>query len=275
MTKPRGANSGIALALFFFLVTVLTVLGFLVKEWRPPVASKHGAGVDTVITYLLITTGVFFIVGHVVLGCFVWRYSKEENARYQPLSRKTEWIWALIPVIVMAVVSEVGVLLMGLPVWAEIYGEPPQDALQVEVVGKQFEWFVRYPGKDGKFGRTLPKLVHESRNFVGLDEDDPNAKDDIIKRGALHLPVGRSVYVRLRSHDVLHSFAIPAFRVKQDIVPGFTGYTQFQPVKTGMYEIACAELCGFGHYEMKGLVYVKSAEEFDKWLSSEVGWFEE
>ena len=170
--------------------------------------------------------------------------------------------------------SEAGVLVIGAPVWPQLYGQLPQGAVEVEVVGKQFEWFVRDPGKDGKFGQTKPQLVHEVRNPLGLVEEDPAAKDDIVGRGVLHLPVNRAVSVRLRTHDVLHSFTVPAFRTKQYLVPGFTTHTQFTPIKTGKYEIACAELCGLGHYRMRGFVIVTTQQEYDQWLAGQTGWFE-
>ena len=187
MSKSSSRFSAAALVTFFGLVTVLTTYGFASKDWLPVVASEHGVLVDGVIAYLLITTGVIFVIGHGVLICFVWRYSVPDEdssgegssdgstsrPAYKPVSRKTEWKWALIPVLVMAVVSEVGVLFLGIPVFKDVYGETPADAVQAEVVAYQFGWFVRYPGADGKFGRTDPKLVHRTDNPVGLVEEDP------------------------------------------------------------------------------------------------------
>jgi cytochrome c oxidase subunit 2 len=274
MDRLRVPLAAIVLVAFFALVTILTVIGFAFRAWLPPVASQHGAGVDFVIHFLLITTGIVFVAGHAALGWFVWRFSRGEPATYQPVSQRTEWLWALPPVVFMAVVSEVGVLVLGHPVWNQLYGAVPEDAVIVEVVGKQFEWFVRYPGKDGAFGKTQPDQVHETRNPLGLVEEDPAASDDIVTRGVLRLPVGRSVSVRLRTHDVLHSFAVPAFRVKQDLVPGIVTHTQFTPTKAGEFEIACAELCGLGHYKMRGTIQVAAVEEFEQWLAAQIGWFE-
>ncbi len=277
-TETAGSSrvpvSGILLVAFFAVVMILTVLGFAVRSWRPPVASQHGEGVDFVINYLLITTGVVFVLGHVALGWLVWRHSQPGPSTYKPTSAKVEWLWALIPVAFMAVASEVGVLLIGQPVWHQLYGEAEHDAIEIEVVGKQFEWVVRYPGKDGEFGKTDPEEVHETRNPLGLVEEDPAATDDIISRGVLHLPTDRMASIRLRSHDVQHSFSVPSFRVKQDLVPGTMTHTQFVPTKEGEYEIACAELCGLGHYKMRGLAIVKTQAEFDNWLASQIGWFE-
>jgi len=112
------------------------------------------------------------------------------------------------------------------------------------------------------------------RNPLGLDKNDPAAKDDLFFRGVLRLPVNRAAAVRLRSHDVQHSFSVPAFRVKQDLIPGATTRTQFVPIVEGTYEIACAELCGLGHYKMSGTVIVMSQQEFDEWLAKQIGQFE-
>lgn len=261
------------LAGFFLLGTALVVYGFASRAWLPPVASEHGHGVDRMIRYLLLTTGVLFVLGHLALGWLVWRGARADSPAYRPIPRRTEWTLALAPVLLMAIVSEGGVLAIGLPVWAKVYGESPRDALQVEVVGKQFEWLVRYPGADGKFGRTIPGEVHEVDNPVGLDEGDADAEDDLISRGVLHLPVGRPVVVRLRSHDVLHSFSVSQFRIKQDVIPGVTLTARFLPEKAGTYEIACAELCGLGHYRMRGTVVVHPPEEFERWLAAQEGWF--
>ena len=266
--------SRVLIVAFVCLVAALTVFGFVVRSWQPAVASEHGVGVDRVIRYLLVTTGAIFVIAHLALAWLLWRGSGKGPATYRPVSRRTELLWALFPVLAMALISEAGVLVIGRPVWEQLYGELPADTLEVEVVGKQFEWFVRYSGKDGTFGRTEPERVHEVRNLVGLVKKDPAATDDLVFRGVLRLPVGKPVKVRLRSHDVLHSFSIPAFRTKQDIIPGVTLGTQFTPTEIGEFEIACAELCGLGHYKMRGTVKIMPQEEFDQWLAGQTGWFE-
>lgn len=274
MSASRGKSSAVGLVGLFCLITVLTVAGFVVRPWLPPVASQHGEDVDFVINYLLVTTGIVFVVGHAALAWLVLKHSGREKSTYRPVSNRVEWMWALVPVVFMAGISEAGVLVLGGSVWDQLYGERPQDAIEVEVVGKQFEWFVRYPGKDGEFGRTLPELVHEVRNPLGLDRKDPAAKDDLFSRGVLRLPVDRTAIIHLRTHDVQHSFSVPSFRVKQDLVPGFATETRVRPIRTGQFEIACAELCGLGHYKMRGTTIVLSQEEFDAWLDQQIGWFE-
>lgn len=274
MKPTRDPVSTFALILFLATACALTVLGFMVKSWLPPVASDHGVKVDRVIYYLLIATGGIFIIGHVALIALIWKNSRRETSEYKPVTARTELLWALIPVGLMAVISEVGVIVLGLPVWQDLYGQVTDPPLEVEVVGKQFEWLVRYPGKDGRFGKTRINLVHETRNPFGLVEADPDAQDDVVLRGVLRLPVGRTVLVRLRSHDVQHSFTVPAFRIKQDLVPGLTTQARFKPTVEGEYDLACAELCGLGHYQMKGTVLVLSPEAFTEWLGKQPGWFE-
>lgn len=271
--RPRRISAA-AIALFFLVLTILTVFGFACREWQPPAASKHGPGVDRVITYLLWTTGAFFVLGHAALAWLIWRGSARGAATGASARPRTEWALALPPALVMAIVAEVGVLVLGLPVWSDVYGEDPADAFTVEVVGKQFEWIVHYPGKDGAFGRTVPEKVRDKLNPLGLDRKDPTAKDDIVLRGMLHLPVNRPVSIRIRSLDVLHSFSVPAFRVKQDAVPGFSTRTRFTPTVEGKFEIACAELCGLAHYRMRGFVIVMESGQFDAWLASQRGKFE-
>jgi cytochrome c oxidase subunit 2 len=273
MRKGKALEAALLVGLFL-AVTVLTIYGFASRHWMPRSASQHSAAIDGLITYLMVATGVLFVIGHLVLASFVWRYrDRGQPAQSCQISRKAEWIWTLVPVLAMTAIAEFGVLVLALPVWSEVYGEPPKDALVIEVVGKQFEWTFRYPGKDGKFGKVDPKLVHPTDNPLGLVEADGAATDDVLSK-VLVLPAGRPVVVRIRSHDVLHSFCVPEFRVKQDAVPGFTATAQFTPTTPGTYEVACTEVCGMGHFRMKALAEVKTASEFDAWLKKQTGFFE-
>jgi cytochrome c oxidase subunit 2 len=274
MIEQRQTPELLALVLLFLGIMLLTVVGFAAGDWLPPVASEHGVGVDGVIRYLLLTTGAILVIGYLVLVGFIWRYGRDRPTESPRTSRRAEAWWTIVPVIGMALIAEVGVLAKGIPVWKQVYGSVPDDALVVDVTGKQFEWIVRYPGRDGRFGRTDLTLIESRGNPAGLDREDPNALDDLVFRNALNLPAGQTVYLRLRSRDVLHSFSIPAFRVKQDVVPGIVGSTVFVPTRPGRYEIACAELCGMGHYEMSASVVVHSPEEYEAWLQDQTGWFE-
>jgi cytochrome c oxidase subunit 2 len=157
---------------------------------------------------------------------------------------------------------------MGQRVWASIYfSDAPTNATIIQVTGEQFAWNFHYPGPDGQFGRTDNKLI-TGTNPIGLDKDDPAAKDDVLSIGVMHAPVGKPVRVRLRSKDVIHSFFLPNFRMKQDAVPGMGIEVWFTPTQAGQYEIACAELCGLGHYRMKGALTIdESQDAFNKWLA--------
>ena len=273
MNEKRRTPEVIALILLFLSITLFTVVGFS-KDWKPTVASQHGVGVDGVIGYLLLTTGAILIIGTIVFVAFLWKYGRGLPAGSPKTSHRIERRWTLVPIIGMAAVAEIGVLVKGLPVWEQVFGEVPENALVVEITAQQFEWITRYPGGDGIFGDTDPGLVHQTRNPAGLDQDDPAALDDIVLRNTLHVAADRAVYAYLRARDVLHSFSVPAFRVKQDIVPGMVGSTQFVPTVVGRFEIACAELCGMGHYQMGGTVVVHSSEEFESWLQEQTAWLQ-
>ncbi len=267
-TRSRRSIEGLLLALIFFIIAIVSI-ALAARRWLPPLASEHGAGIDLVIRYLVITVGSLFVVGHVVLGSFIWRFSRTGRVTHRLASRRAEKAWAIIPVVLMALVAEGGVLVLGLPVWGKFYGSPPPlEAIAIEVTGEQFAWNVRYPGKDGIFGRTDAKLITDE-NPLGLDNHDPAAKDDIVQLGVLYAPVNKPVRIRLRSKDTLHSFFLPHLRVKQDVVPGMTIEIWFVPTQLGEYELACAELCGFFHFQMRGVFRVITPEQFEQWLKEQ------
>jgi cytochrome c oxidase subunit 2 len=172
----------------------------------------------------------------------------------------------------LAVVVAEMVLLFGyaIPGWATRVNAFPSEneAVVVHVSAQQFQWNVHYPGPDGKFGRTDIKLV-SAENNVGLDRKDPDAKDDIVTINQLTLPVDRPILVRLTSNDVIHSFGLPEMRVKQDAIPGLNMPVWFIPNRIGDYEIACSQLCGQGHYKMRGFLNIKSAADYQKFLDDE------
>lgn len=283
MSNPHPEPAGsvrpptgiLLLVVFFTAAVVMTVVGFGIHDWQPPSGSVHGAGTDFVIQYLLVATGILIVLGHVVLIWFLWVNQGGGASQYRPVATRTEWLAALPAVLVMSIIAEAGVFLFALPVWGQLYGPTPDNAVRVEVVGKQFEWIIRYAGKDGKFGKVDPKLVDDSENPLGLDENDPSATDDIVTRGRLVLPSDTPIAISLRSLDVLHSFTVPQLRVKQDAIPGFTAKVQFVPNVVGKYEIACVELCGLGHYRMRGFTEIKKPDDFKKWLGDQTGMFED
>lgn len=275
-TKAAQGSAGLAerwaLLVVIWLVPVVgVILG--TKRWLPPLASAHGAGIDRMLRYLLISVGGLFVVGNVVLGYFIWRFSRGGPPTYRLASPKVERRWSLVPVVVMTLIAEGGVFALGLPVWRNFYAAaPPPNSLVVEVTAEQFAWNVRYPGEDGTFGRTEPRLISLD-NPLGLDKSDPAARDDIVLLGRVHLQIDRPARIRLRSKDVIHSFFLPNFRVKQDAVPGMTIDIWFVPTKLGTYEIACAQHCGFGHFQMRGVLQVMSAEDFDRWMKEQATYF--
>ena len=259
-------SEGVLLAISVWLLGGGMII-FGARSWLPPLASKHGAGIDNMLIYLLISTGTLILVGHVVLGYFILRGSGQERASAELPSRRVQKFWSIVPAIVMTLVAEGGVLVIGLPVWGQLYSEgPPEDAVVIEVTGEQFTWNVRYPGEDGEFGRTDPHRIGVE-NPLGVDSNDPAAADDIHELAVFYVPVNRPVHIRLRSKDVLHSFYLPHHRIKQDAVPGMTIGIWFVPTVEGEFELACAELCGFGHYQMRGTLHVVSEQEFEQWLS--------
>ncbi len=195
----------------------------------------------------------------------VYRYRHQEGkkAEYKPENVKLEW-W-------LTILTSIGVVVMlapGLLAWNE-FVNVPEEAAEFEVLGKQWDWTFRFPGKDGALGTTNPRNINDDNPF-GISPDDPNGKDDIlIDDNELHLPINKPVKVLLRSIDVLHDFYVPQFRAKMDMVPGSVTYFWFTPTKIGEYDILCFELCGVGHYAMRGTVVVDSETDFQAWLNKQ------
>jgi cytochrome c oxidase subunit 2 len=248
-------------------------------EWLglPPLATAHGGQIDNLIGWIHIFMAVLFVGwGGFFLYCVVrFRQSRNPVADYRGVTSNR----STYSEVAVAVVE--GILLVGfaVPLWAtRVEALPPEsEALVVQVTGEQFAWNVHYAGADRVFGRTDIKLLDLQSNPLGLDRSDPAAKDDLTTVNQLYLPVNKPIIVRLRTKDVIHSFGVPEFRVKQDAVPGFTIPIWFIPTVTTeemrtrlgnpefQYEIACAQLCGLGHARMRGFVTVQTAEEFQKW----------
>ncbi len=264
-TANKGSGVGTFLAITVWALGIgIVILG--ARKYLPPVASEHGVGIDALLLYLLVATGSLVIIGHVVLGYFILRSSRADAVDAMLPSAKAQKLWSIVPAVAMIIIAEGGVLVLGIPVFSELYTqEPPADAVVVEVTGEQFTWNVRYPGPDGVFGRLEPALISQE-NSLGIDMNDPAAVDDIQELALITVPVNRAVVVKLRSKDVLHSFYLPNLRIKQDAVPGMTIDVWFIPTREGEFELACAELCGFGHYQMRGFLHVVSEQEFEQWL---------
>jgi cytochrome c oxidase subunit 2 len=262
----RFTLSGIVLAALILVLIVASLYLFIAQPyWFPTLASEHGGRIDSLFMAVLVVSGIAFVLVQGALGYFVARYGENANERasYWHDNPKAEAILLIMTAVILTVL-----VFMGQRVWASIYfSDAPTNATIIQVTGEQFAWNFHYAGPDGQFGRTDNKLI-TGTNPIGLDRDDPTAKDDVLSIGVMHAPVGKPVRVRLRSKDVIHSFFLPNFRMKQDAVPGMGIEVWFTPTKAGQYEIACAELCGLGHYRMKGALTVDESEDaFNKWLA--------
>jgi cytochrome c oxidase subunit II len=262
----RVTLSGVVLAGLILVLIIVSLYLFIAQPyWFPTLASEHGGSIDSLFMAVLVVSGVAFVLVQGALGFFVARYgeSGRERAAYWHDNPKAEAILLISTAVILTVL-----VFWGQRVWASIYfSDIPEDATVIEVTGEQFTWNFHYAGADGQFGRKDIKLI-TSTNNIGLDRDDPLAKDDVVSLSIMHVPVGKPVRVRLFSKDVIHSFFLPNLRVKQDAVPGMRIELWFTPTKAGEYEIACAELCGLGHYRMKAALTVdESQEKFNEWLA--------
>jgi cytochrome c oxidase subunit II len=261
---------GLVLLCVIWLLTIASTYFFIAKTWWLPAgASSAAAAIDHQFAVTFVLMGIIFVAAQMALGFLVWKYRDHPSAAkvgYSHGNTKLEIIWTTLTIILF-----VGLNLIGSPIWAAERFRPAVDgATRVEVTGMQFAWYFRYPGPDGKFGATKPELEDPSSGgeaALGLDPADPSSKDDVVT-GIMEVPVGREVEVILRAHDVIHSLFIPSMRFKQDAVPGLAIHMHFTPTETGSYEIACAELCGLGHYKMHGILKVVSQTEFDQWLAA-------
>jgi len=271
--KPaRAARSiqGPMLAVFLVLLIIASSWLFTQRRWwMPELASLHGADIDHVFLITLAITGVLFIVLQGILAYLAFRYgeSRSERARYW-IRPRLEKRFALIAGIIIFGV-DVTLYAFGESGWLNLWGPAPAGTPIVEVMGEQFAWNFRYAGPDGVFGRTDPTLI-SSTNPFGLDSTDPASKDDIISINQLHLPEGKPVRMRIRSHDVIHSFYLPHHRIKQDAVPGMQIEVWFVPRKAGQFEIACSQLCGLGHYRMRAFLTVEPQDAYEKWLTEKI-----
>jgi len=214
--------------------------------WLPPQASNFAPGIDTMFLVILVLTGIAFVLVEVALVIFLVKYRQRpgRKAFYTHGSTPAEVIWTAIPAIAMVILGIVSNSL-----WVTIKGRQsvPADAYPLAVHAKQFEWWITYPGLDGKLG------------------DD----DDFKIRNKLYVPAGRPIVLTLTSEDVIHSFYVPQFRVRQDVVPGMEIRVWFIATVPGTYEIACSQLCGMGHYKMRAQVFVQTQADYDAWLQQQ------
>jgi cytochrome c oxidase subunit 2 len=257
----------IALSVFLIALVILSFWLFSQRYWWvPEVASVHGPAVDRVFTIVLAITGTMFVLLQLALAVLVFRFGKRREFIPGEWRRPKVEKWFAIIAGSIIFIIDVSVYSLGETEWFKAWASPPADAALVEVTGEQFMWNFRYPGKDGAFGQTDPLLI-SSTNPLGVDARDATTADDILSTNQLHLVVGRPVRLRIRSKDVIHSFNLPHFRVKQDAVPGMVIEVWFIPTREGQFEIVCNQLCGLAHYRMKAFLTVESQQAFDQWIS--------
>jgi len=237
-------------SLLFFLVPILGVALFVVSadenmlnHWFPADVSADGHVIDGLFMMILVLTGVVFVATEVCLAWFLWRYDAKVNrdaVKFTHGSHSLEVVWTIVPAATLLFIA-----IYQMNAWADAKIRQPQHpGIEVEVRGRQFEWRFRYAGADGEL----------------------YTPDDVHFDSELHVPVDEEVLVHLKSEDVLHSFFLPNLRVKQDAVPGMVIPVWFKPTKIGAWDLVCAELCGWGHYKMRGRIVVQSREDFDAWL---------
>ena len=271
-----------------FLMIVFLVLGLIGAWWCnelfynktllvQPAASDHGEKIDFMLIITIAVTGVVFFLTQILLFWFAYKYqfSQKRTVFYFPHNNKLELIWTVVPAIFLTVL--VG---FGLFYWFKITGDAPKDAQIVEITGKQFNWMMRYPGKDNVLGRKNYRLTDASNgNALGVDWEDGASHDDI-EATEMHLVVGKPVQLVINAQDVIHDVGLVHFRLKMDAVPGIPTTLWFTPLYTTaqmkeitgnkdfVYEISCDQMCGSGHYSMRGVIVVETQEEYDAWLAS-------
>ncbi|MDN3921231.1 cytochrome c oxidase subunit II [Roseateles violae] len=255
------------IAVVLIVIVLASLVFHFVNPWHPLALASNWDQMDNTLTITFVITGIFFVVLNLLLVYILVRFRRRagqtaahEPAAYQPVNHKLErWLTAITTVGIVALLAP------GLLVYAD-YVRPPPEALEIEVLGTQWQWRFRFPGADGKLGRTDARFVKGGNPF-GIDPGDLQGQDDTVVDGSeVHLPVGKPVRMVLRSLDVLHDFYVPPFRARMNMVPGLVTTYWFTPTKTGRYESMCAQLCGVGHANMRGLVVVDSPADYQAWL---------
>jgi cytochrome c oxidase subunit II len=272
-----------------FLMILFLVLGLIGVYWCNELfkgkilgksASVQGEKIDQMLYITIAITGIVFFITQILLFwfSFKYQYSEKRKSFYFPHNNKLEVIWTVVPAIALTVL--VG---FGLMYWFQITGEAPKDALQIEITGKQFNWIYRYPGKDGIFGKKYYRNISDAENnSLGLLWDDPATHDDLVVSSAMYMVVGQPVKLIINSRDVIHDVGIVQFRMKMDAVPGTPTTMWFTPKYTTQemkkitgnpdfeYEISCDQMCGKGHFSMKGIIQVVTPEEYVLWRAKQV-----
>ncbi|MEX0820055.1 MAG: cytochrome c oxidase subunit II [Pirellulaceae bacterium] len=228
---------------------------FPADHWLPTNVSDDGVVIDHLFMFILGLTGVIFVGTSLALFLFMWQYDSDkraEPAKFTHGSHALEIVWSIVPAATLLFIA-----IYQMNAWADAKMRRPTEAIAgndvpkrplVEVTGRQFEWRLRYAGADGEIGTP----------------------DDLYVVNDLHLPVNEEIVIAIKSEDVLHSFFLPNLRIKQDIVPGMKQFVWFRANQTGVFDVVCAELCGWGHYKMRGRMTIESREKFDAWLQQQI-----
>lgn len=275
-------------ATLFMIFMIVSLAGFFwysythFDDYTLPVASIHGKWTDDLFWITMGVTVASFSIISVILFWFTYKYQYQEGrkAAFYPDNHILELTWTIVPAIVLTVL-----IITGLNRWNAITSPASENAEVIEMIGQQFAWTARYPGADNQLGKYNFKLI-DAVNEFGLDLSDKNTHDDF-KSLELHLPVGEEVLLMIRAKDVIHSVFLPHFRVKMDAVPGMPTQFKFTPTKTTaemrtetgnpnfVYEMACTEICGRGHFSMRFPVVVETKEEYEKWKASQESWLKQ
>jgi cytochrome c oxidase subunit 2 len=238
------------------------------RVW-PDAASAHAAALDAVLMHVHLHMAVVFTLWLGILVLALWK-GRTPHPPGAPVPVPRRWPWVSMALVVAGDV--VLLLAEALPAWHARMQPPSRDEatpLEIHIEAEQYVWHVHYAGPDSRFGRTDPARI-DAGNAMGLDDTDPASQDDVMIDNVLMLPLGRPVVVQLKSRDVIHSFTLPEMRVKQDVTPGLTSRAWFTPVRAGAWDIACSQLCGAGHYRMRGQYRVLTPDAWQAWLSDEV-----
>ncbi len=274
--EKGSAAAAMILALLLVILTAVTVYLFYARTWWfPPSITEHGHRIDEQFIRTMWITGVVFVASQLALAWAVVKYrGRGQKSEYSHGNNTMEAVWT-----VATIVAFVGLGFWGKSAWAELHFQGPgPNPYQVEVIGEQFKWSFRLPGPDGQFGRYKSLDLVEKEIAAGrrsspwqLDPSDPAGKDDIILPvgSNLAVPVNRPVQIFTMGKDVIHSFFVREIRVKQDAVPGLRIPIHFTATQTGQYEIACAELCGQSHHQMRAFLLVMNEEDLARWIKEQ------
>jgi cytochrome c oxidase subunit 2 len=256
----------VLLALFAFAPEAAAEVRETNLYWAPEAATVGAKKVDTLLNFIFYLTAAVFVLTQTVYIYYLVKYRKRPGSKayYSHGNNKLEIIWTAIPTAIF-----LGLVIYSNRLWAELHSPPPDDSVKVDVVSYQFGWDMRYAGADGQLGK-VDVHSYSMDNKFGLVPDDP-AGDDDFSSTELVIPVNKPVHIYLHSRDVIHSFYVPEFRLYQAAVPGRTiAWVWFEPTRTGNFELACSQICGSGHYNMKAPIRVVSQEEFEKWRAGKI-----